>query len=265
MQAQRSLAALVPILALSACASPREVSPLIAGEFLNIRMALESGTTDLAPPAWGQGDEEALPTLNVQMSLLAVEPSLAERVLGERATGLVSLLARREQVEAALAELRAAGELSDAELQNVTLTLRDGQTGNAMVVQQEAYIQSFELVVSPESAIADPQVGVLNDGLLLVVTARADEGSDKTALDFALTLAEYERPFKVREIELVGAAAPVQIQVPEGLVRRLNTSVDLGPEEVLVIGGSSLPVQGDRVLLAFVAVEPVGMEPERAE
>jgi hypothetical protein len=129
-----------------------------------------------------------------------------------------------------------------------------------MVVQQEAYVESYELVVTPDAAIADPRVAVLQDGIMLVVTGRNDAASGKTALDFELTLTEYERPFRVREIQLLSAAAPVQIQVPEGLVRRLSTSANLGPDDVLVIGGSALPLEGDKVLLAFVAVERVLLE-----
>ena len=256
MGAQRSLVVLVSTLALASCASTRDLAPLIAGERQNARMALETGSTDLTPPDWQDEGDAALPTITVKTRFLAVEPELAERILGEHATGLVSLLTSREQTDRALGDLHAAGQLSkEAEIQRTMLTLRDGQTGNVMVVRQEAYIESYELVVTADAAIADPQVGVLQDGIMLVITARNDGESGKTALDFGLTLTEYERPFKVREIELISAASPVQIQVPEGLVRRLSTSANMGPNDVLVIGGCALPLEDDKVLLAFVAVE----------
>lgn len=258
MHAQPSIVALVSALALTSCASTRDVAPLLAGEHQDARMSLETGSTDLKPPAWGGVDDAQLPTVTVQTRFLSLEPKLAERILGDRAIGLVSLLSTRDQTDSALGELFAEGEIpEEAEIQKTMLTLREGQTGSVVAVHQEAYIESYELVVSAGAALADPCVGVLHEGFMFLVRAQTDEESGKTALDLELTMTEYEHPLEVREIQLVGAAAPVQIQVPEGLVRRLTTSANLGPDDVLVIGGTSLPVEGGKVLVAFVGIELV--------
>lgn len=245
-------------LALSACASTasRVASPLVAGEHQDARLVVETQSSGFEPPVYRSGaDDPSLPTISVHTRLLAVDPRLAERILGERADVLVSLVADRARVSAALDELSAAGKLDAGnELQNVTLTLRDGGEGIVTVTRQEAYVSSYELVVSEQNAIADPRVEVINDGLLLNVRASTDPEDGSIALDLELTLTELEHPLAQREIRL-SASAPVTIQTPECLVRELKTGARLGVDGVLVIGGASLPVDEDRVLVAFVTAE----------
>lgn len=254
MKATCPILAVATALALSACASTAPVAaPLVAGQHQDARLVVETRSSGFEPPEWQPGaDDASLPTISVHTRLLAVDPRLLEQVLGERASGLVSLVADRAQVSAALDELSGSGKLAaENELQNVTLTLRDGERGSVTVTRQEAYVSSFELVVSAENAIADPRVEVINDGLLLNVRATTDPEDGSIAVDLELSLTELEHPLAQREVRLI-AGAPMTIQTPECLLRELKTGAGLGADEVLVIGGASLPVDGDRVLLAFV-------------
>ena len=79
MNARTSIAAL-SLVTLASCATSGDVSPLIAGEHQEARLALQTGDTDLTPPRWQreEGEEELLPTVTVQTRFLALEPDLAE-------------------------------------------------------------------------------------------------------------------------------------------------------------------------------------------
>jgi hypothetical protein len=261
MAVPRPLALLTAsLLVLPACVTAPERA-LLEGAAHPARLVVGTARADLPlegdavghDAAEGVRPADAAPVLVVQTRLLALERPLARRLLGERATGLATLVAPRPAVEQALATLRAEGLGDDGELVRADLFLADGGVGTVSAVTQEAFVEAFELVVTEDAAIADPRVAVLTEGVHLSVTARAVEAPEGgTALELDLALADLERPIESVAVDL-GGPLPLHIDAPRCRERRLTSAATLAPGDVLVLGGAALPLDDRRVCVALLS------------
>jgi hypothetical protein len=136
------------------------------------------------------------------------------------------------------------------------------QRSNVSTINQVAYIKSFtvEVVEPGQREIADPEVAVINEGLVLDVRATPiDEGI--LALELALDCAEVVRPIKTRKVRLSTAApSEGEIGVPEVLSSRIVATVTVREGSSVVL---STPRQGDKTgeLVLVLTAERVPMPP----
>jgi len=98
------------------------------------------------------------------------------------------------------------------------LTAYAGQRADMQIVNQTAFIQDFDVETVEGSLVADPIIGVLNEGSFLqfVVLPVAGHG-DEAAVGLRLTSTAARKPIDTREVELLGSGSerrPVTIQMP---------------------------------------------------
>jgi hypothetical protein len=246
---------------LGACASVAHdaVSAVDVHRIEDVRLMVEPQVAGLAAAdeVWDAAMSETPgPVHTLQLNMFLVRPESLAEALGERDTGLVGVTCSRVQAQRLCEELRRAGADQDTvPASRSKLSLHDGQRGYIAVKQEQAYIAGFELVRSGDQAIADPRVEVAQGGALLC--AKMQGGAEGAlAIDLELTLCELDRPFATRSIELLRGCAPVAVQIPTGISRKLAMHSDLARDEALVFGGTSLHVAPDgRVLVAVLEID----------
>lgn len=189
--------------------------------------------------------------VSIRARFLALDPGLAEQMLGAQAAALVSIVVPREQSERLLADLERAQPGIDL-VGRTELVLHERQEGCISVTDRRAFVSGFTLRSSGHAALADPQVDVAMQGNQLVATGTLDESGAHVTLDLRLDVCRLDEEFA--ELELALAGADVTIQEPRGLLQSLSTTVSLGRDEALLIGGVSPAIQSSQGTL-FVLVE----------
>jgi len=250
----------------AACAAVHDsVSPVDVLRREDVRLMVEPQAAGLkvGSDAWDPEPPEAAgPNLTLQVDLFLAKVDSIDAALGENAADLVGVACSRNQAERLCDELRAAGAEGVYDIVGSSkLSLHDGQRGYMSVAKQDAYVAGFEMVRHADQAIADPQVAVAQDGVLLSAKMHTAT-SGARSVDLELTICELDRPFHTRTIQLMHGAPPVTVQLPTGISRKLSLHSDLAPEEALVFGGTSLQVTRDgRALIAVLKVDAADNAP----
>ncbi|MEM6675939.1 MAG: hypothetical protein AAF726_24030 [Planctomycetota bacterium] len=135
--------------------------------------------------------------------------------------------------------LRAVEKSEESEVVNSQmLSVHDSQRAYVTVINQQAYIQDFDVEVAQFQAVADPVVNVLNEGVVLDVRPTILENRKWLRLEIQPTIA---RVVALRDFAttLGGNTAPVEFQLPELEVQSVNTSAFLPDGGSLLLGGLS--------------------------
>jgi general secretion pathway protein D len=118
------------------------------------------------------------------------------------------------------------------------LTAFNTQRANVTVQNQIAYIRDFEVEVAQSAAIADPIVGVVQDGVILDVTPTVSNDRKWITLELRPTVATLVRPIPTIMTNLGQAASTqVNIQLPELRLQGAETTVRVPDGGTVVIGG----------------------------
>lgn len=190
--------------------------------------------------------------VDLELALHLVEPRVLETLGSQRGVRVFSATACPEKdVERWLGELHAQGELQALKSSDTLLQLAGGRSGFVQHVKHVAYIRAFEMQQEADSAIADPQIDVVDEGVSLRASgARSADGS-ATDVDLELSVALLDRPLRERNVNLLsGVGVPVTVQAPTGWTWTLHTAEPLAPGEALLVTGCMDKVRGP----AFVAV-----------
>jgi beta-lactamase regulating signal transducer with metallopeptidase domain len=157
--------------------------------------------------------------ISFQMRFLrlgAEEAARWARILGEDHAGLEWSHALTAEESARLeARIREAADAKDdacAVEQSPSLTVLDGQSASFLVVSQSAYIERYELLAKGGTRVADPVVGVVNDGIEAECFSRLLDDGRVRAL-FRVTQTR-SKGFQEVHIDLSPWAHRVPIQVP---------------------------------------------------
>jgi hypothetical protein len=251
--------ALLALASLAACASAPKaaLTPLTVLRHERMRLAVEPEPGGL-PPAdalapWSDPDANAGPLVTLTLQLFAVDAELLDQALGDRAGALVAVACSRADARRLLEELERRGEPAVSLLHGpARWAQHSGESGSISVARQSAYVAGFHVDSAPDGSIADPRIDVATEGVLFTADARSDEASGSVAVELMLTVCELEHPFAEPREQLFADAVPVTIQLPAGIARRLSARTELGRDEALLFGGSSLPAdERGRALLAF--------------
>jgi tetratricopeptide (TPR) repeat protein len=135
--------------------------------------------------------------------------------------------------------MRAIEKTSKFELVNSQLlSVNDTQRAYVTVVNQKAYIQDFDVEVAQFQAVADPQVNVLHEGVVLDVRPTIHENRRYLTLEIQPTVAKVTN---VRNISttLGGNTSPVNFELPELEVQSVNTSAVIPDGGSILLGGLS--------------------------
>ncbi len=134
--------------------------------------------------------------------------------------------------------LRAVEKSNRAEeLMSHTLSVQNTQRGFITVLNQVTYIQDFNVEVAQAAIIGDPEVGVINDGIVLDVRPTISHDRKYITLELRPTVATLVRPIQEFTSSLAGLTTPVTLQLPELQVSSANTTVVVPDGGTVVIGG----------------------------
>ena len=135
--------------------------------------------------------------------------------------------------------LRAVEKNADFQLINTQiLSVHNTQRSHVAVINQRAFIQDFDVEVAQFSAVADPQINVLHEGVVLDVRPTIHHNRKYLTLEIQPTVAKIValRPFSTT---LGGNTLPVIFELPELEVQSLFTSAVIPDGGSLLLGGLS--------------------------
>ena len=142
------------------------------------------------------------------------------------------------------------------------ITVYNTQRANLTVVNQLSYIQDFDVEVAQTSFIADPIVGIIQDGLTLDVRPTVSNDRRYITLELQPTVADLIEPIPTFATTLASSFTPVIIQLPELRLQQARTTVRIPDKGSILIGGlknirtvdrqSETPFLGKLPLLSFL-------------
>jgi hypothetical protein len=206
-------------------------------------------------------DEEGAPDgtpIEIGCRMLTIDGETAARVFGHVPPGTFAMLVDRDAAETTLAELLSHESVEL--LHAPSIALRAGQQGWISLTNEMAYLADFEILVDEGAAIADPRIGVVEEGLIMAargrVLLREETGRDQPGIDLDLTLvlADLQRPFPELAVSLPVSPTPVSVQRPIASQQRLQTRTCITADDCLTLGVLSTG-DPDRYLYAFVTAE----------
>jgi len=135
--------------------------------------------------------------------------------------------------------LRAVEKSQKFELINdQVLSVHNTQRAYVTVINQRAYIQDFDVEVAQFQAVADPQVNVLTEGVVLDVRPTIHQSRKYLTLEVQPTVANI---VSVREYSstLGGNTSPVTFELPELEVQSVFTTAVIPDGGSILLGGLS--------------------------
>ena len=142
------------------------------------------------------------------------------------------------------------------------ITVYNTQRANLTMVNQISYIQDFDVEVAQTSFIADPIVGIIQDGLTLDVRPTVSNDRRYITLELQPTVANVRRPIQEFATSLASSFAPVIIQLPELRLQQARTTVRIPDQGSILIGGlkeirtvdrqAETPILGKIPILSFL-------------
>jgi hypothetical protein len=198
-----------------------------------------------------QPDEEGQ-AIDVRVQLLAMPHAVGRRLL-DSPSGLGGWLVDRTRAEALVLDL-VDSEVATS-LQDSRLCVFLNRPGQLQLINQRAYISAFKVEKSAQVMIADPVIGVLNDGIEFQALSRS-VAVGSVALDLRFVLTNVQTPIRNASANVPGALEPVTLQLPIASRQELLCDLELKPEQCAVLGGLS-GADPNGCLLAFVSAEPM--------
>ncbi len=135
--------------------------------------------------------------------------------------------------------LRAVEKSSNIQLVNdQVLSVHNTQRAYVTVVNQRAYIQDFDVEVAQFQAVADPQINILQEGIVLDVRPTIHHDRKYLTLEVQPTVA---RVVALRNFSstLGGNTSPITFQLPELEVQSVFTTATIPDGGSLMLGGLS--------------------------
>lgn len=122
-------------------------------------------------------------------------------------------------------------------LQAPSVTVYNTQRANITLINQLTFIQDFDVEVAQTAFIADPIVGVIQDGLVLDVQPTVSHDRKYITVQLKPTVATLVRPIPTFTTSLGAFTNPVTIQIPELRVQQAGTTVRIPDGGTLLMGG----------------------------
>jgi type II secretory pathway component GspD/PulD (secretin) len=135
--------------------------------------------------------------------------------------------------------LRAVEKSQDIQLVNdQQLSVHNTQRAYVAVINQMAYIQDFDVQVAQFQAVADPQINVLNEGVVLDVRPTIHHDRKYLTLEIQPTVAKVVA-LRNYSSTLGGNTSPVSFQLPEVQVQSVFTTALIPDGGSIMLGGLS--------------------------
>ncbi len=135
--------------------------------------------------------------------------------------------------------LRASEKSQDIQLVNAQeLSVHNTERAYVAVINQMAYIQDFDVQVAQFQAVADPQINVLNEGVVLDVRPTIHHDRKYLTLEIQPTVAKVVA-LRNYSSTLGGNTSPVSFQLPEVQVQSVFTTALIPDGGSIMLGGLS--------------------------
>ncbi len=135
--------------------------------------------------------------------------------------------------------LRAVEKSNEITLINdQMISVHNTQRAYVTVINQRAYIQDFDVEVAQFQAVADPQVNVLHEGVVLDVRPTIHHNRKYLRLEIQPTVANVVA-LRNFSSTLGGNTSPVEFQLPEIEVQSVFTTADIPDGGSVLLGGLS--------------------------
>ncbi len=125
------------------------------------------------------------------------------------------------------------------------LTAYNTQKSSIHLINQISYIQDFEVEVAQTAFIADPVIGLIQDGIVFDVRPTVSNDRQYVTLELQPTVATLLQPIPTFTTFLAGLTTPVTLQLPELTVSRAATTVKVPDGGSVIIGGLKNVVKQD--------------------
>lgn len=118
------------------------------------------------------------------------------------------------------------------------ITVFNTQRSFVSVLNQFAYVKDYDVEVAAQIVAADPEIGTVQDGLVLDVRPTVSHDRRYVTLEMRPTVSFLVKPIPSRTIGLGGSAsAEVRIQMPNITLHQAETTVRVPDRGAVVIGG----------------------------
>jgi len=118
------------------------------------------------------------------------------------------------------------------------LSVHNTQRAFVTVINQRAYVQDFDVEVAQFQAIADPQINVLTEGIVLDVRPTIHHNRRQITLEIQPTVAQVIS-LSDFTTTLSGSTQPVTFQLPELEVQSVFTTAVVPDGGTILLGGLS--------------------------
>ena len=119
------------------------------------------------------------------------------------------------------------------------LLVHSGERANVSVTNQFAYVSGYGVEIAQASAIADPQIDIIEEGAILDVRPVVSADRKFVKLELRPTLATLQTPILSRVVG-VGNGTPVTIQFPNLTIRKVRTTVSTPDGGTVLLGGQTI-------------------------
>lgn len=117
------------------------------------------------------------------------------------------------------------------------LTIFNRERAYVTVVNQITFIQDFDVDVANSAFIANPNIGVIQEGVVLDVLPTISYDRKYVTLEVHATVANLIRPIREFTTSLAGFTIPVTFQLPELEVQQAETTLRVPDGGSLILGG----------------------------
>jgi MSHA biogenesis protein MshL len=117
------------------------------------------------------------------------------------------------------------------------LTVFNTERAYVTVLNEVSFLQDFDVDVANTAFIANPEIGVLQEGVVLDVRPTVSYDRKYVTLDVRTTVATIQRPIDTFETTLGGFTDAVTFQLPRLEVQNANTTVIVPDGGAVILGG----------------------------
>ena len=118
-----------------------------------------------------------------------------------------------------------------------TVSVYNTQRAFVTVVNQVSYVQTYEVDVATNAFIADPVIGIAQEGIVLDVRPTISYDRKYITLDVESTVAKLVRPFPTVTTLLGPNGSPVQFSIPQLDIQDAQTTAVVPDGGAVVLGG----------------------------
>ena len=123
------------------------------------------------------------------------------------------------------------------EISSPVVSVFNTQRAFVTVVNQVSFVQGYDVDVANAAFIADPNIGVVQEGIVLDVTPTISFDRKYVTLDVQTTVANLTRPMRTITTNLGGNSTEVSFQLPQLDVQDAQTTVVVPDGGSVLLGG----------------------------